>query len=191
MKQCVVMIICAAAVFLVYGCSTQYLLQDDKGNVLGSPEQKYKALSLIFDGVPKPGEEDPSKKLKIRDRRQPTGTAGFYGEHGPFAAKLCDACHEAGSNELVMPVEELCLNCHVLNLKKKKIHGPVASGGCRVCHNPHGSQYKYFLMDESVKFCFYCHKKEDVLKREVHKQTTEQCTTCHSAHSADNEFLLK
>ena len=159
-------------------------------NVLGSSEQKYKVLSFFFDGVPKPGEEDPSTK-NPRERKQLSEAAGLYGEHGPFAAKLCSGCHEAGSNELVLPIEELCLKCHVLDLKKKKIHGPVASGGCRVCHNPHGSQYQYFLMDESKKFCLYCHRKEDVLKREVHRETTEQCTTCHSAHSSDNEFLLK
>jgi predicted CXXCH cytochrome family protein len=114
-----------------------------------------------------------------------------YKAHGPFAAKLCDACHNKRDNTLLMPIESLCLNCHHLNINKKYIHGPVASGGCRVCHDPHGSGYPFLLTAEPREFCPRCHDKSLIFAKEVHEGTTEQCTTCHDAHSSDMPNLLR
>jgi len=95
------------------------------------------------------------------------------------------------TNKLLLPIEELCFKCHVLDIAKKYVHGPLASGGCRVCHYPHGSAYSFLLVAESKEFCLYCHDKASILKRDVHQGMTEQCTTCHEAHSSDIEFLIK
>ena len=174
------------------GCSRQYLLQDEQGNILGTPEKRYRVLSIFIDGLTPP-EEDKEKEEKgssgnPRFKKEPLK----YREHGPYAAGLCGACHvQTGSNQLIMPVTELCQNCHVLNLNKKKVHGPVVAGGCKVCHDPHGSPYRFFLVSASKDFCFYCHSQKDVEKREVHKGTDVECTYCHNAHAADNEYLLK
>lgn len=160
----------------------------------GVADIKYKVLSFFFDGVPapvKPGQNEQGTQ-GAQDKGAGQPELGRYAEHGPFAAKLCRACHQQGTNDLVMPIEELCINCHSLNIKKRYVHGPVASGNCKICHEPHGSAYRFFLVDEPKKFCFYCHKTKDVLKREVHKSSTEmQCTECHNAHASDAEFLLK
>ena len=154
---------------------------------------RYKVLSFFFDGVPTPEEEAAramagnGKKRRERD----TGLKGVYRAHGPFAAKECSACHVKSSNQLILPIEQLCFKCHTMNISKKYVHGPLASGGCRICHLPHGSSYAFLLVSEPKDFCLYCHNKAAILRREVHQGTEEQCTTCHDAHSSDIEYLLK
>ena len=150
---------------------------------------RYQVLSFFFDGVPPPGEvtqEGKKEVTKVAAQAQST-----YREHGPYAAKLCNGCHERGSNKLLLPIEDLCFQCHTLNIRKKYIHGPLASGGCKICHSPHGSIYPFLLISEPKRFCLHCHSQNDILKREVHRETDEQCTVCHDAHSSDNAYLLK
>ncbi|HYA87951.1 MAG TPA: cytochrome c3 family protein [Nitrospirota bacterium] len=160
--------------------------------VLGcSPETRYNTLSFFFDGVPAPGDHGDQTTLGRRKSLRAKEGSPEYKSHGPYAAKLCDACHVQGGGQLIMPVEELCLNCHNLNIRKKYIHGPVASGGCRVCHNPHGSGKPFLLVDEPRTFCFYCHDPVEIGSREVHKDSVgTQCTECHNPHASDNDFLL-
>ncbi len=171
-----------AAVFLallaIWGCS---------------PETRYSVLSFFFDGVPQPGEEK-SEGIAGRDRK--SGARGLQvraRNHGPYAAKMCYACHQSGGgNKLILPVEKLCLNCHTLDLQKRKVHGPVVSGGCRVCHNPHGTGRPFMLVSESTVFCFYCHEEAEVRSHETHQAAGDmQCTECHNPHASDNDYLLK
>jgi predicted CXXCH cytochrome family protein len=153
-------------------------------------KSSYKVLSFFFDGVPLPGETNKAGAKK----EDPTAAANkkeIYREHGPYAAKQCEGCHVRGSNKLLFPIEELCLRCHAMNISKQYIHGPLASGGCKICHEPHGSRYPFLLVAEANVFCLYCHNKNDILKREVHKGMEEQCTVCHDAHSSDKQYLLK
>ena len=155
---------------------------------------RYKVLSLFFDGVPNP--EAPSVQAGgksagegaggIKDQVRPT-----YREHGPFASKSCKACHNVSTNELVMPIDKLCLYCHVILTDKRLLHGPVAAGGCRICHDPHGSSYPFLLVSEPKKFCLYCHNKVDIEKNEAHKGVDADCTECHDAHASNNDYLLK
>ena len=154
-----------------------------------SPEIRYETLSFFFDGVPAPGGQKTG--AKDRRRREPSDVPVFR-KHGPYAAKMCEACHRQGGGELILPVEELCLNCHDLDLKKRRIHGPVASGGCRICHHPHGSGKAFMLVSEPSDFCFFCHDKSEVLSRETHKAATDMtCTECHDPHSSNNDYMLR
>lgn len=154
------------------------------------PMARYKVLSFFFDGVPNPQEEE-AKAALLEKRTEEKKKRPTFTEHGPFAAKECQACHMRDTNRLVAPIEELCFRCHKIDLKKGWTHGPVASGGCRVCHNPHSSGYPFLLIAKPSEFCFYCHKEKDVSQIEAHRGATAECTTCHDAHSADNKFLLK
>lgn len=159
-----------------------------------SPETRYRTLSFFFDGVPLPGESGTDVTSGKEKKRQQKGiaVAARFGYHGPYAARMCEACHQRGGNKLIMPVESLCLHCHVLNIQKRHIHGPLASGGCRVCHEPHGSGKPYLLVSEPSKFCFHCHDEVEVNTREVHKSSVgTECTVCHNPHGSDSEFLLK
>jgi predicted CXXCH cytochrome family protein len=157
------------------------------------PNIRYKTLSFFFDGVPSPYEDvlENEGSGKKRSAEGSGSKKGVYREHGPFAAKECAACHIRSSNQLVMPVEQLCFKCHVLNIVKKYVHGPLSSGGCRICHSPHGSGYDFLLVAEPKDFCFYCHNKSSILQKDVHLGAETQCTSCHDAHSSDVNYLLK
>lgn len=152
-------------------------------------ESQYKMLSFFFDGVPYPEEKKPETAAEIKKEEIVMGAV--YIEHGPYAAKRCDGCHVKGTNRLVLPKSDLCFQCHTLDLRKKNIHGPLASGGCTVCHLPHGSRYPFLLVAEPQEFCLYCHAKEDLARNEVHKGIEAQCTMCHDAHGSDSRYLLK
>ena len=162
---------------LVYGCVT---------------EKNYKMLSFFFDGVPEPGKVMTTDTLGRAGSKDQAKTEVRGVVHGPYAARLCKACHEAGtSNNLILPIDQLCANCHNIRLDKKWIHGPVVSGGCRVCHMPHSSRFGFLLVADSKDFCFYCHNRADVFKNPVHQGSDSSCTTCHDAHMSDTKYLLK
>jgi len=149
---------------------------------------RYKTLSLFFDGVPDPDKVVSAPQTSEKSKWAPVGK---HASHGPYAAKMCNACHEQRTNALIMPIEELCFKCHSLDITKKYLHGPVAAGGCRVCHEPHGSGRPFLLVSEPVKFCFHCHDEQSLSSTDTHKGIESGCTDCHDAHSSDNEFLLK
>lgn len=154
---------------------------------------RYKALSFLFDGVPTPGvpRPAPGEPGAIAADASAARRVG-YREHGPFAAKLCNACHQAAAtNALVAPGEQLCFRCHEFKLDKRYLHGPLASGGCQACHDPHSSQYRYLLVSESDTFCSFCHDSGAMAAIGAHAGGEEQCTTCHDAHMSDNAHLLK
>jgi predicted CXXCH cytochrome family protein len=155
-----------------------------------SPETRYRTLSLFFDGVPDPAKQAAADKKRGAAAADTTKT--HFTNHGPYAARMCDACHRADGVGLIMPVEDLCMNCHVLNIRKKYVHGPVASGGCRICHNPHGTGKPFLLAADPATFCFSCHDKNAIMAREVHTAAAgTQCTECHDPHGSDNEYLLR
>jgi len=153
---------------------------------------RYSVLSTFIDGVPKPKPpETTGPKVTGTAASRSSRNVG-YREHGPYAAKLCTSCHVAGSlSELVAPREQLCFKCHELETGKKFVHGPLASGGCLACHDPHSSQYRYFLLSESDSFCFRCHDEQSVARNPAHRDVGEQCTTCHDPHMSNKRFLLR
>jgi predicted CXXCH cytochrome family protein len=145
-------------------------------------------LSIFLDGVP----AGDSKKNAPQQKQNAAANHAVLFEHAPYAARQCDACHDrARTNNLVAPKEELCYMCHDFQSNKKYVHGPVASGGCLVCHDPHSSKYPKLLVAEATSFCFYCHDPAALPKDESHARTGLQCTACHDAHMSDKIFLLK
>ena len=154
---------------------------------------RHKVLTFFFDGVP------PPRSPVAAEPQQPASPAGptasrqaVFREHGPYAAKMCNACHDSGgANALIAPVEQLCFRCHDLGLNKRYIHGPLASGGCLVCHDPHSSRYRYLLVSESDTFCLYCHDRQTKGGIGAQHGLEENCTICHEAHMSDKKHLLK
>ena len=154
---------------------------------------RYKVLSFFFDGVPPPPttEAPEGKQAATPASAIPSRQVG-YREHGPYAARLCNACHEsAATNALVAPREQLCFKCHEFRTDKKYVHGPLASGGCLACHDPHSSQYRYFLVSESDSFCFHCHDREAIARIGAHGGVEQKCTACHDPHMSNRKYLLR
>jgi len=155
---------------------------------------RYAVLSFFFDGVPPPAVEPaPGEKGSAKQGSAAQPRRFGLGEHGPYGAKLCYACHQSvATNALVLPREELCFRCHDIKTGKKYVHGPLASGGCTACHDPHSSRYRYLLVSESDDFCFRCHDQEAVGRSPAHAAREEKtCTTCHDAHMSDKRYLLR
>lgn len=188
-------------------CRSEYRIAAEKGPIIAGivlfilfllcscePMTRYKTLSFFFDGVPNPEEEalqaQNAQNAKA-GRRKGKPAAATYKMHGPYAARLCSACHQRGTNVLVLPIDRLCFNCHLLQFDKKYVHGPVAAGGCKLCHDPHGSSFPYLLVSESRSFCFKCHSEKDIAKNKAHNGVTAQCTVCHDAHTSNKVYLLR
>ncbi|MBI5739745.1 MAG: hypothetical protein HZA16_03400 [Nitrospirae bacterium] len=175
MKKSTIFLTIILTAALLYGCEAT---------------TRYRVLSFFFDGVPDPEEERVAKVQK--------GDAGEAGvkkrtsyQHGPYAAKMCNGCHIQGTNRFVASIEELCVRCHEFRMDKQWIHGPLASGGCRVCHDPHSSRQRYLLVSKSEEFCLHCHDEKAIARNEAHKDVDTDCTSCHNAHMSDRRYLLK
>lgn len=161
-----------------------------------SNAKHHRVLRLFFDGVPEPEADvasaDPAVQASVgRQLVRP-------GEHGPYAAKLCDSCHDSkATNALVAPVEQLCVRCHELGETRAYVHGPLASGGCTVCHDPHRSANRFLLVSASDGFCMHCHDRAGLsaLSGEAgadgHAGDAAACTDCHEAHMSDRKYLLR
>ena len=171
-------LICIALLIALCGCEAK---------------TRYQALNFFFDGVPASEEaarENVSKGEAAGMEAGNTGQKQQASTHGPFGAKMCSACHDPNTNTLLLPKEQLCLNCHVLQTGRRQ-HGPVASGGCVVCHDPHRSPYEHLLVSAAKEFCTYCHDPKEFYAREAHRGVNSSCTECHNPHGSDNDFFLR
>jgi predicted CXXCH cytochrome family protein len=154
-------------------------------------ERNFKVLSFFFDGVPPPSSSGVTDG-DVFSKDSKTVVSDTKGSvHGPYGAKMCYGCHAPSTNALILPVEELCANCHKIQMDKKWIHGPLVSGGCRICHLPHKSANKFLLVSDAKDFCFYCHTKSDVAKNPAHEGAGLLCTSCHDPHMSDIQYLLR
>ncbi len=118
--------------------------------------------------------------------------------HGPFAANECTRCHDltkasgfrgsssnlssvraaadlAEAGRLRMPVNELCVHCHTDYTSESPanegpwLHGPVASGWCVLCHQPHSALYPALLvLEPTARLCGGCHEREDLVMTKEH-----------------------
>jgi len=131
---------------------------------------------------------------------------GTEWRHFPASALLCRTCHQSATEakQLVVPtgkVESLCFGCHVNNKKwlaMSHIHGPVGTGDCTICHDPHGSGNEFQLWaDGNGKLCVVCHEgmkkylepgqSSFVVHGIMHAQG---CGACHSPHATNYRFQL-
>ena len=93
-------------------------------------------------------------------------------------------------------VAPLCFKCHKKKQQQIKkftfVHGPIGMGACNACHNPHGSQLKYFLHKDITSLCVECHELQDMLKNPfVHRAIRNKgCIACHDPHGSMHSLQL-
>jgi predicted CXXCH cytochrome family protein len=114
--------------------------------------------------------------------------AGVKVPHKPFLQEGgCSSCHSAHYSEEkgLLHSDEIstCLRCHdkdnlgtppLRNIKKelagkKYLHGPLAAGECKACHDPHGSD-DYRMLRGSYPATLYAPYKEGIYGA---------CLNCH------------
>jgi len=157
-----------------------------------SIEARHKALTTFFDGVPPIKTEQPAGSQPTGPGRREPMPAIVLHEHGPYAAKLCGACHDASSaNRTVVPKDELCRQCHELPADWKYPHGPQAAGQCLACHDPHRSKEAGLLVASGDAVCLRCHERATLSATKEHADSGPGCVTCHDAHGSDSKYLLR
>jgi len=129
--------------------------------------------------------------------------------HSTTVNQQCLACHQQSVDPLKIgfPPEKaqaFCFGCHTGKkrwLSQKFIHGPIRIGGCTLCHNPHGENNRYQLLEEgSLDLCLACHGDKEGLVAEKTEDRMPYvhgivvgggCVICHDPHATDQQFMLK
>ena len=127
-------------------------------------------------------------------------------QHSPAATLQCLSCHKKDDSSLQVAipagkVESSCFKCHISKkawLGMAHIHGPVGTGDCTVCHNPHADQNSSQLWaDGKAKLCVSCHTdKIELLDEKKSVYYTHGilegggCIACHSPHATEHRFQL-
>jgi predicted CXXCH cytochrome family protein len=157
-----------------------------------SAATRHTVLSTLFDGVPAPAPAAVETETSAPGGAPLRSGVGASQEHGPYAARLCTACHVAGSANAVggmvsSPSRVLCLQCHEMP-ERRFVHGPVAAGECRACHDPHSSPHRPLLVASSDNLCLSCHERTAMA---AHPGGDQSCLRCHDAHASEQRSLLR
>lgn len=123
--------------------------------------------------------------------------------HNPVASGDCTMCHQAaagkshpvdkGSMTLQDQPPKLCYMCHDSMAAKKFVHGPVASGDCLACHDPHKSPNKKLLRAPAgAPLCFMCHDESKFKAKFPHEPVASgDCLDCHDPHQSDYKMMVR
>lgn len=110
--------------------------------------------------------------------------------HQPYEDKKCKDCH--GKMNSYEWKSDFCLSCHTKKwdeFSKDYKHEPAIED-CTICHNPHKSNLKYLLKEESKTLCLKCHES-DIKDNRIHSKLEKNCTECHNPHASEYELLLR
>jgi len=121
-----------------------------------------------------------------------------WGLHEPI--KSCTTCHgdeseQSSSDEphLVAPVPALCCLCHKEYVAMGGwVHGPVATGNCLLCHEPHQTGNNSLLNKPIPELCHHCHESKILRLVTGHSdESYATCNDCHEGHASPGRMLLK
>lgn len=161
---------------------------------------RHDALTFFFDGVPPlPGAVAQTESSVPNDTKTRVSRPGEnWRMHEPV--KDCTTCHgnqpRRGASpkvQLVAPIPALCYQCHKEYLAPDGwVHGPVATGDCLLCHEPHKARTASLLRKPIPELCFRCHEPQAVHAIQGHAEPSNgHCVDCHAAHAAETKSLLK
>ncbi len=162
--------------------------------------ERHKALTFFFDGVPPLRTETSQAQTSGLNDNQPAdkAPAGAWRIHEPV--KNCTVCHgalrRANSSrkvQLVAEVPQLCFACHKeYSALEAWVHGPVATGNCLLCHEPHKAKNESLLRKPVPELCYQCHEEQAIRLIKHHAaESYSRCTDCHEGHASTARGLLR
>lgn len=108
--------------------------------------------------------------------------------HTPYEDRLCNGCHVVAESFAIPTSDiETCRDCHAQHVKFEPtdwVHGPVASGQCMTCHEPHKSRYRGLLVNRQPDLCFECHDAQGTLQQPYHAQILDGLLGAAGANAA-------
>lgn len=105
-------------------------------------------------------------------------------------------------------IQESCDACHPGMLAGAFKHGPADAGNCTLCHDPHASNYFWWVRAPSWRLCTTCHEEKKAsghlvasVRGQVSHPTRSRvdplrperklaCISCHEPHSSTVKELL-
>ena len=164
------------------------------------PTERHRMMTYLFDGVPPlPGQVADRSLYDVNDTGATgEGGAGGWTVHEPL--KDCTQCHAnrrrarfSREVQLVEAPPQLCFRCHTEYANPSGwVHGPVATGECLFCHEPHKTRNAALLTDPVPELCYRCHDREAMALIENHTEASyANCIRCHEGHAAPTRWLLR
>ncbi len=167
-----------------------------------SPRERYEIMSFLFDGVPDP--DAVTDEMAMTEDGRPRRAVPRPSLHQPVVDARCPVCHgegtggegrrsfRGGSWQAIQRAWDKCGTCHsdpdevrpesIVISDEGHVHGPVAVGNCRPCHNGHQSRFPHLMRTERADtVCVTCH--EDLTVREG-AMAAMDCIVCHDPHRA-------
>lgn len=102
----------------------------------------------------------------------------------------CSSCHSGKAWKISGPKDILCYRCHVRKDKGKFVHGPMGSGQCTACHDPHGSPFVKLTVASPEALCADCHDQKSEQKH-MKETRGKGCVVCHDPHSSSKAFFVR
>jgi len=159
----------------------------------GTPQERYRTLSIFFDGVPNP--DAPARARNDAAGRPTVAGARIVSVHKPYVNNQCAACHNAPNGDVqdFALAYNACVKCHKnIPTERALMHGPVALAQCKWCHAPHQSTELNLLKDTPIKVCTQCHDKQLLSNNPPeHTDGTTSCLQCHFAHGGTARYFIK
>ncbi len=164
------------------------------------PVERHDMLTFFFDGVPPLRSETAPTAAPARkeDAAAVSAPASNWIIHEPV--KDCTRCHgnrqQRGFSpkvQLLAEVPQLCYQCHKeYSSLEGWVHGPVATGDCLLCHEPHKTQTESLLRKPVPELCHRCHEPQAVRALRHHAEPSYgHCTDCHEGHAGATKNLLR
>jgi len=143
-----------------------------------TPQERYRTLSIFFDGVPNPDDEiavvpDPGvQELGAKDGGESCKPEG-----------LRAGCAQQPD----VKAEDTAVTATFVEGSR---HEPYALRACNSCHDQSGSRNR--LPKGTEPICFRCHEQQEVVPEHAHDPVGEfACMDCHVPHQSEVASLLK
>jgi predicted CXXCH cytochrome family protein len=153
----------------------------------GTPQERYRVLSVFFDGVPNPNPTtQESAAIALANPGAAAANPVLLSTHKPYVDKQCQACHETAQGVVSAAVldNDSCIKCHEGVLTQyPKMHEAVTNKACLWCHEPHVSKFTKLLRTDTPALCTQCHERSLLsITIPEHKAEDRSCMSCHSGH---------